>query len=250
MRMVFLLGVVLTLGSAPSAHAQWLPLDGRLILDVSGLYQAHSQTLRQRDAFDLYDEQGNLESATDVKGGSLWDVGFGYSAWRNLSVGLGISQFARRSSLTTTGNAPHPLFFDAPRAFQTERGDVRHKARVIYLQAMWAVQARFLGDVRLVILAGPAHVRVTQGLLQGVGTRETGAPFGSVDVSTSVASRTKSAIGGVLGVDVSYPITRNIGAGLLLRYVGGSVRVSGLDGQSVGVDAGGFQAGGGVRLRF
>jgi len=250
MRKVLLLCVVLTLGSAASAHAQWLPLDGRLFLDVSGLYQAHAQTLRQRGTFDLYQEQGNLEATTGVKEGTLWDLGFGYRTWRNLSIGVGISEFTRSSSLTTTGQAPHPLFFDRSRAFQSEQGGVRHKSRIIYLQAIWAVQPRFLRNLRLAVMAGPAHVRITQGLLESGTIREVGAPFNSVDVATAVVSRTKSKIGGVGGIDVSYMITRNVGAGLLLRYVSGDVRVSGFDGQSIRVDGGGFQAGGGVRLRF
>lgn len=251
MRKALLVGLVATFGLATSASAQSLPLDGKFYVDVNGLYQAASLSIDQRDTFSLYDEDGSVEAAQRVRGGAAWDVGFGYTVWRDLALGLDIAQFSRKPAMDVSGTAPHPLFFDSPRAFAADASS-SHKVRTIALLASWRIRTRgALEKVKLRVMGGPAHLRVSQGLASEVTIAEVGFPYATVDVSVTTETPVKTTVGFVGGADIAYQITDNIGAGLLLRYAGGSVTFDEpLGGQRLTVKAGGFQVGGGVRLRF
>ena len=123
---------------------------------------------------------------------------------------------------------------------------------MIALMAAWRVRLRGpLERVNLRVMVGPAHVRAYQRFATGGTITETGSPFSTVDVTANVERLSKNSVGVIGGVDVGYPFHDNIAVGMLLRYAGGSVKFNEqLGGQTIRVNAGGFQVGGGVRLRF
>jgi hypothetical protein len=199
----------------------------------------------------VYDEQGLLEATQNVESGGLWDLGFGYRAWRDLSFGLGVSQFSGSQVVAVSGQVPHPLFFETPRAFASS-APTEHRTRAIYLQAMWRLpMPPAMEKLNIRVMGGPAHLRVRQGLAAGGEFTEIGPPFSAVNVTVTTVTLSKSAAGFIGGVDVAYSLTSNIGVGMLLRGVGGSVELQDPFGTGdITIDLGGFQAGGGVRLKF
>ncbi|HZB25950.1 MAG TPA: hypothetical protein VE379_07450, partial [Vicinamibacterales bacterium] len=62
-----------------------------------------------------------------------------------------------------------------------------------------------------------------------------------------LASSDNTTVGVHFGVDATYLVTPRIGAGVLVRY---SVGSADLEGATDSLTVGGFQIGGGVRLRF
>ena len=98
--------------------------------------------------------------------------------------------------------------------------------------------------------AGPSFFQVTQDVVGSVEVREAGAPFTTVTVSqVPTTSVKKTAVGVNVGADVSVMATRHVGGGFLVRYATGSVDLPAGSAQ-VSLDAGGFQIGGGLRVRF
>ena len=61
-----------------------------------------------------------------------------------------------------------------------------------------------------------------------------------------IESQSGTAFGVNVGGDVNYMFSDRVGAGLFVRYVGGSVDLAAVPGMTVG----GFQAGLGLRFRF
>ena len=59
-----------------------------------------------------------------------------------------------------------------------------------------------------------------------------------------------SAWGFNIGADMTYAVTPTIGVAALMRYTRGTVEFNISDTQTADVKAGGFQIGGGVRLKF
>jgi hypothetical protein len=53
-----------------------------------------------------------------------------------------------------------------------------------------------------------------------------------------------------IGADMTYAITPTIGVAGLLRYTHGNVEFNPAEGQTADVNAGGFQIGAGVRVKF
>ena len=79
---------------APKAQAQMTWTD-QVFVNISGGYQAGSDTLTTNTPFELYDEQGTVTSSQKVSGGGLFDISVGYKVWRNLAAGVGFSHTGR-----------------------------------------------------------------------------------------------------------------------------------------------------------
>jgi hypothetical protein len=69
-------------------------------------------------------------------------------------------------------------------------------------------------------------------------------------MAPQVVEASDSPVGINVGADVTYMVTKTFGAGVLLRYAGGSADLATPSGASLSLDAGGFQFGAGVRVRF
>ena len=69
---------------------------------------------------------------------------------------------------------------------------------------------------------------------------------GTQDISVATNTVSASTTGGTAGFDGSYLFHKNIGAGLWVRYVGGTVTIPGAG----DLKAGGLNAGIGLRFRF
>lgn len=65
-------------------------------------------------------------------------------------------------------------------------------------------------------------------------------------VAVGSATETGNAFGGNGGIDATYMANDRIGIGFFAQYAGGSANLP----SSSGVRVGGFQGGGGIRVRF
>jgi hypothetical protein len=150
---------------------------------------------------------------------------------------------------TITGSLPHPLFFDRPRTFTTTVENLEHKEKAVHVQAILFIP--FVEKVDFAVSVGPSFFTTTQDFARGVLFSENPPSFNSVTIdAVDVATIKESSVGFNLGMDVTYSVTPMIGAGAMLRFTRSSADFSLADGVSTSVDAGGFQIGAGVRLRF
>lgn len=225
---------------APKAHAQMTWTDQGFV-NVSGGAQAGSHTLATQSTFDLYEEQGSVSSSQKVGGGGFFDISAGYKVWHNLAVGLGYSHSASSADAAVSASVPDPLFFDRPRAVTATAPDLKHSENAIHISGTWMVPVTDKIDVG--VSFGPSIFMVKQDLPTGVTISEPGPTV----TGTTIASAEKTSAGINFGVDVTYLVTKRIGVGGLARYTRGSVD---LDGATDKLTVGGFQIGGGVRLRF
>jgi hypothetical protein len=90
---------------------------------------------------------------------------------------------------------------------------------------------------------GPSIFQVSQDIPTAITVTEPSATL----ASTSVTKVDKTTVGIHFGVDVNYMITPRWGAGVLARYAWGSAD---LEGATDSLTVGGFQIGGGLRVRF
>ena len=225
---------------APKAQAQMTWTD-QAFANISGGYQGGSDTLTTNTPFELYDEQGTVTSSQKVSGGGLFDISVGYKVWRNLAAGVGI--FAHRRILQCGGHRARarPAVFNQLRTVTASASDLKHSENVIHLTATWMVPVTDKIDVG--VSAGPAIFRVKQDLPSAVTVTEPGPTVSAVTIDNV----TKTSVGIDLGVDVTYLVTKGMGIGGLARYTRAS---SDLSGASENVTVGGFQIGGGLRIRF
>jgi len=235
-----LLCLALCVTVAPKAHAQMTWTDqGFVNVTLGG--QAGSRDLATDRTFDQYDEAATVTSTQKVKGGGLFDVSAGYKVWRNLAAGIGFSHVGSKADAAIHASIPDPVFFDRLRPLDASTTGLKHSENVVHLMGVWMVPVTDKVDVG--VSAGPSIFSVKQELPTELGIAEPGPTVTGV----TVTSTKKTTVGINLGVDVTYLVTKRWGVGGLARYTWGSVD---LDGASDSLTVGGFQVGGGLRVRF
>ena len=89
--------------------------------------------------------------------------------------------------------------------------------------------------------------------VSSVNPAEVGPPYTSIVIQPQVTEQKESTWGAHVGVDVGYTLletaTARIGVGGFMRYAGGSTDIEVLN-NGVKTSPGGFQIGGGLRIRF
>ena len=234
-----LLCVAMCAAFAPRAGAQMTWTD-KGFANLTGGVQVGSHTLDTNRTFDLYDEQGTVSSSQRVKSGGLFDLSAGYKVWKNLAIGGGYSWTSSKADATVVSSVPDPLFFDRPRSVGSTASGLKHTENVVNLMAVWMVPVT--DEIDVGVSAGPSFFSVKQDIPGSVTATEPGP---TVTVATDRASKT--TVGVNFGIDVAYLLNKRFGVGGLARYTWGAVDLAG------GTDkltVGGFQIGGGLRVRF
>jgi hypothetical protein len=232
-------------GLAP-AHAQsWTE---RVHVSINGGYQATSNDFSDRFEFERNLETGTTSVEYPVKGGFVFDAGGGVRLWRNLGAGVSVSYFTREDSAATTSSVPHPFFFNQPREVTGDATGVKRTETAAHVQATYLIATG--GRLRVVLSGGPSFFNVEQDLVNDIVVTETypydTAAFGSATTTTAKGS----AVAFNVGADVMWMFGKTVGAGGLIRFSKASIDLDAPDNRTVSVDAGGFFAGGGLRVVF
>ena len=233
---------------APGIVEGWLR--GRFALHANYGYQVGSSELRDRLEFRAYGETASFLATHDITGGGLFDVGGHYLVWRELSVGATYTETKGSDATTVTGTVPHPIQVASPRTIQPQMPALRRDERATHIHVGWLIPLP-VDKLDLRVTGGPTYFNLTQGVVTGVDVSETGVPpFDVVNVDRlRTGELIKNAWGGHAGVDVSYMLSPRLGLGGFVRFARGTATLPSGD-TSVSVTVGGFQMGGGVRVRF
>jgi hypothetical protein len=235
---VFVLAASVMVPASAMAQMTWTD-KGYVSATVGG--QAGSRTLTSEPEYTLYDEPGTLATSQKVGGGAFVDFGGGYKVWHNLVLGISYSHVGSSTDAVIAAQVPDPAVFDRPRAVTTTLPDADYSENSLHFSAVWMIPVTDTIDVGLAV--GPSVFMVKQDLPTGLNVTEPGPTVTSV-----ISSTTKKTVGGFhAGVDVTYLLTKKIGAGLLARYTFGSVD---FPGATDSLTVGGFQFGLGLRYRF
>lgn len=225
----------------PTVAAAQMTWTDKGYVTISGGGQAGSHTLTMQPAFTLYDEDSTLTSTQKAGGGPFLDIGGGYKVWQNLVLALSYSHVGGDSDAAIAAQVPDPVQFDHPRAVTTSLPGANHSENAVHISAVWMVPVTDKIDVG--VAAGPTIFMIRQDVASGLTVTEPGP-----NVTSVASAKVKKTTGGFhAGVDVTYLLTKQIGAGLLARYTFGSVD---LPDAADSLTVGGFQLGVGLRYRF
>ena len=99
-------------------------------------------------------------------------------------------------------------------------------------------------------IGGPTFFNLQQDLVTTIGYDHV-YPYDEASfASASTTPASASAVGFNAGIDIGFFFSEVVGVGAIIRYSGGAVELPGEGESMVPVDAGGFNVGGGLRLRF
>lgn len=233
---------VFLLGTVPGASAQMIDWTDRAFINVSAAGQTRSDSLDANGSFPLYGETATYASSLEIGNGVLFDVSGGGRVWSNLGIGVGYSRLQDKAETTVSMSLPHPLFFHSPRSASAQVSGLRHVESGVHVFALWMVPVA--GSVDVAVFGGPSIYTVTQDFVDVSTNINDPPPFTNPVVTATSRRESDTGVGGNVGVDIRYMPSRYVGVGLVVRYSRASVTVGGES-----LSAGGFQWGGGLRLR-
>jgi len=238
--------VIAIVGATPAAAQS--PSNARI--EVSANVGAHAGASTFAASNRLPSHGAETEAITvdhGVKTAPAFSVGAAVRLVPQFWVGVQYAMSEMKPSATLTAAIPHPILFDAPRTIEGSVNDVAHNEQNVHVALMYALPFDAM-DVK--VMGGPTFFRLKQDFVSAVAINET-YPF---DTATFASATTKqlseTAVGFNAGVDISRPLSSNVGIGALIRYSRADVKFNDPDIGQQTVTAGGFEAAGGVRVRF
>jgi hypothetical protein len=227
------IATALTMSAAPAA-AQTTK---NIFVDLNGGVQVASGTFVVDATPIVYGETAIMSTSHDVGSAGLFDLSAGYRVWRDLSIALGFSFAGGSADAAMTASVPDPLFHDRRVEVTATVDGLSHSEKTFYLQALWTVPVTDKMDASFSV--GPSFINVSQELVNNISV--TGST-----VTPLTETQSDTVTGFNVGADLSYMLNPRYGVGGFIRYVGGSVDLP----SAADVKVGGFQIGGGARLRF
>ena len=201
--------------------------------------QPQRRTIHTSQSFSLYDETATVTSNQPIKHGPMFDISAGYRVRRPLAIAAGVSSFRSTGNSRVTASIPDPRFFDRPRTVTANTSGLDRSEIGVHVQAAWLVPVT--DKIEVAVSAGPSFIRVRQQL-----TTTVTVPTGTQNITVAQEAQSATALGVNVGFDGTFMFTPRVGAGVFLRYAGGSVDLP----AASDVKVGGFQTGLGVRVHF
>jgi hypothetical protein len=237
---------LLLCGFAAPARAQAWP--ERFYVSFNGGVQTTSNAFDDRFEFEQYLEAATVDVDYESDSGAFFDGGVGVRLWKGLGAGVAVSFFSKENPAAIEARIPHPFFDAQPREVSGEATSLARTDAIVHVQAMAMLDPA--GPLRLVLFGGPSFFRVEQDLVTGVRYSEEypfdTATFTGADTDTVDAS----AVGFNVGADVIWMVHEKVGIGGLVRFTRASLDLDAPGNRTIGIEAGGFQGGGGIRVVF
>lgn len=217
-------------------------------VSVSAGLQPDSAALAQQTSVLDYLEPTDIAADLPGRGVPFYDVSLAVRVAGNLGVAFGVSGLSTTGDAGVTAAVPHPFFFDRPRSISGEAFGLRRVETGLHVGVAYLVAASDRADI--MVLGGATQFRVRQDLVSDV-TFSEAYPYDTATFSTAqVVRQNASRLGYHVGLDVTWKLAPRWGVGALVRFARAKVPFE-VNGAETGtVDAGGLQAGGGVRVIF
>lgn len=239
--------LLIVLGAAGPAAAQTRAWPERFWVGVSGGIQPTVNSFDDAFERELYVETQRVTVGYPLKSGAVIAASGGARVWKQLAVGFGTTRYNRRGSATVKARLPHPFFDKQFREIEGTTTTTRRETGG-HLLIGWMMP---LGDkLRLIVTAGPSVLSVGQTLVTDVQFSEI-FPYDTAEFTAATTTKAaRTATGFNAGADVFWMFSHRIGAGGLVQFTRARARVNAGDGRTIPVDAGGAQAGMGLRFVF
>ena len=236
------------IASPAQAQTTTEPVRARVSINA-GLQSGLSTAFDGSTSRPLNLETAVIDTTYRVNPGISLDGGVSFTMRNHFGVGIAISSLSRETETTLNATLPHPVFFQTPRTINgTPSGLMRHELGA-HVQAVYVIGP--IGRLDIAVGGGPSFFRVTHDFVSDVSFTEA-YPYDSASFRAAKSVRiTRYKTGFSVGADVGLRMGKSVGFGGLVRFSRASIEFPLPNGDhAVTADAGGLQAGGGLRLYF
>ena len=250
LKSVLIVALASVLGVVSAAEAQ-MSDEPRYFISIDGGYQGGGdQLFEQRSVSGPVfgeDQIQDVDQSIDRSGG-LFRANASAKIWEDIGAGFGFTRSTGSGMANVTVAVPHPIFLARPRVASTDLTALGHRSSMYHFQVVYMRQLD--EQIHVQVFGGPTVMSVDQAFVGDAIAVEVGAPFSSVNIAdVQVTELSENGVGFNVGIDLSYMIGTNYGLGGFVQYAGGSTDFV-IGGNTISVDVGGIQVGGGVRFQF
>jgi hypothetical protein len=207
-----------------------------VFFDINLGFGAKPSELTTGSSFSVFGEDGSSSTVVAPGASAMFDVRLGYRLSPHLGIAGGMSGGQSKSTGATSASVPSPIRFASPTMISLEAPELNRRELGYHIQVAYI---HAFGDSTTVTVAGgPTFMHLQQGV-----------PSVTVSGTTPAVvtgNESGTGVGANAGVDVARYFSDRIGVGVFARYAAATVDLP----SAAGVKAGGFQGGGGVRIRF
>ena len=229
------------------AHPAAAQSDGRFVVGINGGVQTGATRLTDHFEFESNVETATVDVTYPSKAAVLIDGNVVVRLWKHLGAGVAVSQATRDGAAEVDASIPHPLLFQQPRTVTGSQSGISDAQTGVHFQLSYAVAVT--PRVIVTLSGGPSYVHVSQDLVTDVNYSES-YPYDTATFTSAPSERTTAgAVGFNVGGDVRWMFARSFGIGGMVRFTRATVDLASGD-RTISVEAGGVQAGGGIRLVF
>jgi hypothetical protein len=235
---------VLLLCAAAPAFAADDPYRVKVLL--GGGYEVGTLSFSQRVSYEQYAETATIDTDYEADAAPGFDVAVQFNAFKHIGISVAGTLYERDLGASFQAAFPHPLYFNQPRAATgTLSGKMKERAGHASL-----VVFGHNGSLDFSGWAGVSLFKVEADLLTDV-TYTQSYPYDSVTVaSTPVTTASDQPVGFNVGASLDYRFSKSVGFGVQGRFSQARAKLNVPNANEVEVNAGGFQAGGGIRFYF
>jgi hypothetical protein len=189
--------------------------------------------------------------------GPSFDLGAGVLVAPHIGLGVTLAGTRHEDAAALSIEIPHPILADAPASAtgETDR-ELGRSEGSLHIHGNYLSNLSDALQVR--VYGGPSFFRLQQEAVQHIAYQQEFVPFepvNAVEITSSAVQRIRHADatgwGFHVGLDVASYVAPALGVGVFGRYSRGTVDAPDpLTRSNTELDVGGFQGGGGVRIRF
>lgn len=227
--------------AGPPAEAKWF-------VGLNAAAQNGAGSFRDNFTYEAFAETGTIDAEYPGKTAALFDVSAGRRVWRRVGLGVGFSRASASGGAPLSARVPHPLYPGQHRDVTGEAGGIDRSESATHVQLFYDLPPR--GKMRVRVSAGPSFFTAEQQIVEAIDTNEV-YPYDTTEFRTAtLRNASGSGVGLNAALDVSWMLSRRFGLGGLVRFTRASFDLDADGSRSVPSDAGGVQAGGGLRIAF
>lgn len=224
-------------------------LPARVFVDVNAGFQSTNLSFNDTQTTARFEESATWTADYAVEGGPAFALSGGVRLWGPLVARVGFSRFTDSNVAAIAGTVPHPFFFNRDRSISGDSTTLKHEEQAIHVSALWLVPASDRLEISL--FGGPTFFTIRRDLVRDVRYTES-YPYDTAALESTLVDRVSDGrVGFHAGAEVAFFFTRNVGVGALVSFSRATLDLtSPASGRALSLEAGGLQAGAGIRLRF
>ncbi len=230
--------------AAPASGQDWRE---RVWVTANGGVQTSGSSFSDTVDIQQYAETGTVKTDYPSKAGAVVDGSVGVRLWKGFGAGVALTRTSYRTSAPVDARIPHPFFDNQFRTVQGSTSVARTETGA-HIQLSYLAR---LGDrLRMIVSGGPSRISVEQTVVTDVQYAQE-YPYDTATFTGATTRRaSKAGTGFNIGADAFWMLGRTLGAGGGVRFTRATVRENVTTTHTVSLDAGGVQAGAGIRLVF